>query len=411
MKRHNSIFAKAIMIALLAVNISMAKADDWVTTWTTAPMQVATKDVPAVKGTQDVSYREFVRTSVEGKKLRIKFSNMHSNEPQEIKSIYIAYSDNGPEIDQKSARYLTFNGKRSVTIAKGETVWCDPLKFKVSARQRIAITVNVGKGPKNPTGHPGSRTTTYVIEGESTPATQGFADGEQLVRWYFATQIDVQNKKAEAIAVLGNSITDGYGCNPDKEERWTDAALNVLQRDAKGKNIALLNLGIGGNAVAHGGLGPMALKRFDTDILGQSRLKSVVIFEAINDALGSRDSVDAEKRAERVIASYREFAEKVHAKGCKIYICTLTPIGGYGASTPAKIYCREIINKWITNESPRFFDGVIDTESVVVDPQSLKEDGYSARQLKKYWNDGLHPSTKGYVAIGEYVAEYLLKTL
>ena len=50
-----------------------------------------------------------------------------------------------------------------------------------------------------------------------------------------------------------------------------------------------MNLGIGNNRVTlPGGFGYVARKRFDHDILGQSGILSVVIFEGVNDIAASK---------------------------------------------------------------------------------------------------------------------------
>ena len=68
---------------------------------------------------------------------------------------------------------------------------------------------------------------------------------------------------------FGDSITDGYGVQPNANLRWTDALIARL----KGKNLSVLNLGIGGNRVLLDGLGPNALARFERAItVPQSRV-------------------------------------------------------------------------------------------------------------------------------------------
>ena len=62
----------------------------------------------------------------------------------------------------------------------------------------------------------------------------------------------LMDQKKLTILPLGDSITDGYGVQPNTNLRWTDGLIERL----KGKNIAVLNLGIGGN---RGGARPSRL--------------------------------------------------------------------------------------------------------------------------------------------------------
>ncbi len=58
------------------------------------------------------SLREIVQVSIPGETLRMQLSNIHSKEPVEIKSVFIANAADSCDIDAKSAKYLNFNGKK-----------------------------------------------------------------------------------------------------------------------------------------------------------------------------------------------------------------------------------------------------------------------------------------------------------
>ena len=93
--------------------------------------------------------------------------------------------------------------------------------------------------------------------------------------------IDVKTDKATpVVAILGNSITDGRGSTTNHQNRWTDFLSDALNAE---KPYGVLNLGIGGNCVVQGGLSEPAMKRFDRDILGQTGVDKLIIFEGTND--------------------------------------------------------------------------------------------------------------------------------
>jgi hypothetical protein len=82
-----------------------------------------------------------------------------------------------------------------------------------------------------------------------------------------------------AVVALGNSITDGRGSGTNRDDRWPDNLARRLQADPRTRRVAVLNAGIGGNAVLTGGLGPTALARLDRDVLAQSGARWVILLE------------------------------------------------------------------------------------------------------------------------------------
>nr|MCR4852773.1 SGNH/GDSL hydrolase family protein [Prevotella sp.] len=267
------------LVALLFVATSYAEDKGcWTGTWAAAAEFTGPGDMPK-ESLSDRSLREIVKVSIGGSELRLQLSNEFGSSEVDIKSIYIADSKEGWQIDTKTARYLTFGGKKNVTIEAGKAIFSDVLKYNLKPLQRLTITINYGKRtPVNATSHRGSRTTSYIIKGASKPKSN-FEDGEKLDHWYNIAAIDVMAPETTpSVAIIGNSITDGRGSTTNMQNRWPD-----FLAEAFGGQTAVLNLGIGGNCVLESGLSETALKRFDRDILGQRGVKSVVIFEGVND--------------------------------------------------------------------------------------------------------------------------------
>jgi hypothetical protein len=72
------------------------------------------------------------------------------------------------------------------------------------------VTIRVKDATKAITGHPGARCTSYLQAGDQMEA----ADLPQAARtphWYYLCGVDVDSGGA-AVAVLGDSITSGFGC-------------------------------------------------------------------------------------------------------------------------------------------------------------------------------------------------------
>lgn len=383
---------------------------NWVATWATATEYTGKGDMPKSGTLDGKSIRQIVHVSIGGKTLRLHLSNEYSKEPVEIKSVFVAdivesedikVADIGIDIQPKTARYLKFNGKRNLTIAAGETAVSDPVAYDLKPLQRLAITISYGKTPVNATSHRGSRTTSYIINGEAKPKTT-FANIEREDHWYNIATIDVIANDCSAIACIGNSITDGRGTTTNLQNRWTDFFAEALQASEATSNLAVLNLGIGGNSVFYGGLSDPAVKRFDRDCLEQAGVKTIVVYEGINDLGGTNN--DAEARAAKIIECYKEFIRKAHQRGMKIYGATIAPYFGsfYDNGDFFREAARQTINKWIRESGQ--FDGVIDFDSVLRDPANP-----SKMNPAYHCGDWLHPNPAGFEAMGKFAAKIFTK--
>lgn len=365
----------------------------WVGTWATAPEYTGDGDMPRTTNLTDCSLRQIVRVSLGGDKLRMQLSNEFSDEPVEIKAVYIADALDSCDIQTKTARYLTFGGKKNVTIAAKQALFSDEMAYNLRPLQRLSVTVVYGKTPKHATSHRGSRTTSYIMNGVSKP-NKPFVTTERLDHWYNIAAIDIQSETKQAIAILGNSITDGRGSTTNAQNRWPDFLATAL-----GGTKGVLNLGIGGNCIVRGGLSQPGRERFDRDILGQRGVSTVVIFEGVNDIGGSKKNY--EEVAEALIHTYKELAAKAHKAGLKVYGATITPFGKSFYWDYYHEAVRMTVNEWIRKTDA--FDAVIDFDLIVRDPEN------PSQLLEEFSDDWLHLNPNGYAKMGEFATSFLKK--
>jgi lysophospholipase L1-like esterase len=161
-------------------------------------------------------------------------------------------------------------------------------------------------------------------------------------------------------------------------------------------------MGIGGNCVLRGGLGPTALERFERDILKQRGVRWIIILEGVNDIGGTRDSAAATAIAGELIEAYGKMIDEAHAKGIKVYGGTLTPINQSFYYKNFREAARETVNRWIRTSGR--FDAVIDFDKVMQNPEDptiLLPEAQSG--------DYLHPNEKGYEMMGRAVDLNLFK--
>ena len=375
-------------------------AQNWVGTWATAPQTVVKSFMPYNNCMTNRSVRQVVKVSIGGDVIRLKLSNIYSMQPVEIRSIYIAHAKDSSDIDAKTAQYFKFGNSYKTVIPAGKQIVSDALKFNLRNLERVAITINYTSAPEIPTVHMGSRTTSYIMKGV-TNAHTNFAKAFRENHWYNISGIDVytMSNNMSAIAIIGNSITDGKCSTDNAQNRWPDVMSEMLQLKHKITNQGVLNLGIGNNRVTvPGGFGALAKERFDRDILMQSGVKKVVIFEGVND-IGAARSGSSETVARQIIESIQGMVKKAKARKMKVYLGTITPFKGAGYYTHFHEAARLYVNDWIRSQAKNV-DGILDFAKLLQDPND-------DRRMKREYasNDWLHPNPTGYKAMGIYAAD------
>ena len=382
-----------MLICLLTAGMAMAKGH-WVGTWGTAPQLVERHNNPPSPGLANNSLRQIVQVSIGGKRVRLKLTNEFSQEATEIRAVELAIAKtagSSSEIDEKSTVSLTFDGKASVEIPAGGKVVSDPVNFKIGTRQNVAITIHYGASSASVSGHPGSRTTSYLKAGHTTD----FSDAVRTDHWYNILALEVEApKKAGAVAILGNSITDGRGSTTNEQNRWADVHSRRLLGNKATRQVGVLNMGIGGNCVLGGGLGPAAVNRYERDLFGQEGVKWIILFEAVNDLGYARNG---EQTAQRIIDVYKQIIREAHQKGIRVFGATITPFKGNNYYSDHHEKGRQIINEWI--RTTKMLDGIIDFDQAVRNPQ----DKEAMQQQFLFENDWLHLNAQGYETMGNCI--------
>ena len=387
----------AFLTAVLSVlTISTASAGKhWVATWATAEQVVEPHNCPPAPGLENNSIRQIVQTSISGKIVRVKFSNEFSQGPVTINAAEIAHAataGSSSDIVAGTQVSLTFNGSKSVTIQPGELVTSDPVKFPMGTRQNVAITMHLGQASSTSvTGHPGSRTDSYLIEGQGSD----FSNAVKTAHWYIINAIEIKaEKKARAVVVLGNSITDGRGSTTNQQNRWTDNLSRRLLANKKTSRVSVLNMGLGGNCILNGGLGPTGKSRYPRDLFQQEGVKYIILFEGVNDLGGFGD---ATAKAKQIIEVYKQIINEAHERGILVYGAPVMQFKGNNYYSENHEAGRQQLNQWIL--SGGYFDGVIDFDSAMANP----DDPAQLNPKYLFENDYLHPNAEGYVQMGNCI--------
>jgi lysophospholipase L1-like esterase len=382
-----------------------APAQQWAGTWATAPAGVA--GTPEQFGNETL--RLIVHTSTGGARVRVRISNAFGTAPLVIGAAHVAARAQDANIVAGTDRALTFNGQGSFTIPPGALALSDPAPLEVAAQSDLAVSLFLPRLTTEETTHVTALQTNYVsVPGDFTGAAR-FDVARTLTRWPFLAAVEVAGAAPKAsIVAFGDSITDGANSSANANRRWPDLLAARLQQRANLRDLGVLDEGIIGNRILHptepqfGNLfGPAGLARFDRDVLSQAGVRYVIILLGINDIghPGGPAPASDEVSADEIAAGYRQFIERAHEHGIKVFGATLLPFENTTLEhfySPEKDVKRRAVNQWIRTSGA--FDAVIDFEKAVQDP------AHPSRMLPAYdGGDHLHPSDAGMQAMANAI--------
>jgi lysophospholipase L1-like esterase len=414
-----------IVIFTASTAVAADKPEHWVPTWGTAQQLVATTSpfrpanapattppppAPAPSTTpppfrvttlNNQTVRMILRTSIGGRRVRVKLSNAFGLAAVTIGSVHVARRGMDVGIAAGTDRALTFGGKSSFTVMSGVVVVSDPVDLDVPALSDLAVSLFFPRDTGTPATHSTGLRPTYVsTEGDFTGASE-FPLAGTTQQYYWLSSVEVAAPEdAAAIVAFGDSITDGARSTPDTNHAWPALLAARLGRNKATANLAVVNEGIGGNRLltdATGLAGVSALARFDRDVLSHPSVKWLMILEGIND-IGSlaTPATNLPITADDLIWVLKEMVARAHTEGIKVIGCTLTPYGGAGYSRDEGEAIRVQVNEWIRTSGT--FDAVVDFEAATRDTSDPKK-------FKPEFDPGdhLHPNNLGYEAMANAV--------
>jgi lysophospholipase L1-like esterase len=378
-----------------------ATSGGWAETWSTAPTQPTSEVVNAAyAGFRDQTIRDVVFTSIGGREIRVRLSNIFGTRPLVIGQVSVGAVASGGALSGP-AYLVKFAGRGSVRVPAGQEVVSDPVPLAVAPLEDIAVSIYV-PGPTGPaTYHYFGQQDNYIAPGDHA-TDPGDAAFTRTISWYFLDGVDVlsASKRAGTVVAFGDSITDGIGSAAGANDRWPNFLARRLDAQDGDAAPAVVDEGIGGNRVLNGSacFGQSALARFGRDVLDQPDVRDVIVLEGIND-IGYSGGADigcvapnTDVSAAQIIAGYKTMIAEAHAHGIKIFGATLIPFESSWLWSPGKQAKWDAVNHWIRTSGA--FDGVVDFARAVADPNdpAYLNPAYDS-------GDGLHPNDAGYAAM------------
>ena len=388
----------------------------WVATWSTAPVEPNTIIIGTSPSFENVTLRQIVHTSIGGPGVRVRLSTFGAGALR-IGEARIALRATGSAIVPGTDRPLTFGGLSTAVIPPGAVVLTDPVALDVPPLADLAVSIFVPENTGPATWHFEALQTSYVsIPGNyadsidmpfvSTTRYPG-SDGRDHDAWFWLAGVEVlAPRQAGAVAVVGDSVTDGSRSTPDTNRRWPDLLAQRLAGVAGNHHMGVLNLGIAGNRLLNDVIGPNALARYERDVLAQSGITHVITALGNNDILFVFSPADVVS-VDEIVAGHRQLIRRARARGLKIYGATLTPFGGFPFASAAKESQRQAVNHWIRTSGE--YDAVIDFDAVLRDPNDptrLRSDD----EISYDSGDHLHLNDAGYQAMANAIDLALFKT-
>jgi lysophospholipase L1-like esterase len=377
--------------------------ENWVASWGCAPGFAIGQEFA------DQTLRQFVRLSVGGNRVRIRLSNETGTQPLVIGSAHVAVA--GREkgtIDPSTDHVLTFAGSPKTSVSPGSPVLSDPVDLPVQPLTKLAISLYLTRDTGSSVMHLLGEETGYLSSSGDETGEVTIANASTVAERYFLTRVEVSSPtSAGTIVALGDSITDGRGSTPDADRRWPDRLAERLNE--QGLRLGIVNAGIAGNRLLHDlpemVCGPSALSRFDRDVLSVTEGRFLIVLEGINDITHpvANEEPDQAVTQDQVIGGLQQLIARAHGHHLKVFGGTLLPGEGESFYTSQVETERKAINRWIRTSNS--FDGVIDFDAVVRDPDSptrLRPDYASA--------DHVHPNDAGYRAMAEAIDLKLFET-
>src|SRR2546428_9462686 len=180
----------------------------------------------AEAGARDQSFRMIVKPEIWGKEARLRLSNALGTRAVTFDGIYVGMQFGSSAVVSGTRRPVTFDGKRSVTIAPGGAAWSDPVALAFVRNpastellgRKLAVSFHVAGESGPMTWHAKALQTSYLtLPGAGS---RGHDESESALpvsttAWYFLDALEMKVPPgAHPAATIRGSITPGPNPSP-----------------------------------------------------------------------------------------------------------------------------------------------------------------------------------------------------
>jgi len=381
--------------------------NEWKTAWRYLPINFDT----TIGVMENVTQRVFYMNNITGSKVRIRFSNLYSDEALILDKVTIGKVDkNSPDVIKSFAK-ITLLGREVIELAPKEECDSDELYFPITSQEDIVLSVYIKEKTKIKSvcetwsartwksvfGKHGDYTLEQKFEESNSQEVFEILSFDEHNANVAAAITSIQiltNQEVKTIALFGDSITH--------MSYYSDAFTEQLYQKFPGK-LSVVNAGIGGNRLlsdysyveeipGNGTIfGRPGIDRFEQDVYCDGEKEYVIILIGINDfthpyALNHPNEIIT---IEAYIDGLRQLIQTAHSHNSEVILGTLTPFRGENMEWFEKVEeLRQKANTWIREQ--RTADGIADFDKAVQQPEN------PAYMLDDcHLGDGLHPNERG----------------
>ncbi len=308
---------------VLFTSVSQAEVPkhQWIITWAASPQKVWNKDfifptlIPEQISNQTI--RQLSQISLGGKAVRLVFTNQYGEQPLYIDQTTIGLA-NAASLKYKSTYPVYFSGQLKAKILPGKQLVSDPIELAVPDHTQLVVNSFIQKPTTFKTFHWDAKQTSWLIKGNQTTNFTTPTDAKTTTARLLLSAIEVKPKqKAQVVAVIGDSITDGATATLDANSRWTD----FLAKRLSAHQVAVINSGISGNRLLTDGMGDSVLKRLNSEVFQYSGVKTLFVLIGINDiswpgtAFASKQQIPT---FEALTEGYKRVVREAHKQGMQV---------------------------------------------------------------------------------------------
>ncbi len=177
----------------------------------------ATAPLPPLQTFNNQTVRMILRTSIGGRRARVKLSNAFNGTPVEIGAAHIAIRDKDSGIVAASDRALTFSGRPSIKMTPGMVVVSDPVDLTIAPLTDLAVSLYFPGDTGAPTTHATGLRPTYISREGNFAAQPDHPrrDHADVVLLARGASKSTAPAGTPLIVAFGDSITDGARSTPD----------------------------------------------------------------------------------------------------------------------------------------------------------------------------------------------------
>jgi hypothetical protein len=136
----------------------------------------------------DASIRQTLKVTHGGSPFRLRFTNVFGVNNLDITAVTVARPANGSvgttSVDSSTLTPVTFSGNASFSVPNGAQLVSDPINWALPDDGTLSITMYLATGQSGfyITGHPGSRTSSYLLAGNHVN-DQDFTNATRTDHW------------------------------------------------------------------------------------------------------------------------------------------------------------------------------------------------------------------------------------